>query len=112
MDRKFTDIEKKTKTTAARTGGGRVGAVNMNSSTTRQAASGGKGSTMTTPRGNSRAPAQQAPQEARQRSRTPVSKQMQNTLNTSMSSKGNRESLIGKQQNGASHAREASKGRS
>lgn len=95
MDRKFQELEKKLKapsTTAARAGPGRT--------TTAAAKTGtaAKGSTVTTPRGNSRAPVAQthSTADARQRSKTPVASKMQNSLNTSVTSKSNRESIIGK----------------
>ena len=92
MDRKFTELEKKTKTTstagarpAGRTTGSTVGA-----RTTGSVA--GKGSsTVTTPRESSRGGARQTTNtlaDARQRSKTPTSSRtMQNNLNTSVSSK-------------------------
>lgn len=92
MDRKFTELEKKSKTTggagARTTAAGRAGA---GSSTTRGtvAGKGGVNSSTTTPRGSSRAANQGSAGigDARARSKTPTAGRMQNTLNTSVTSK-------------------------
>lgn len=92
MDRKFTELEKKTKTPAASAGARPAGRTGAGSSSVRggvasKATAAGKESTAS--RGSSRAATgASSMQDARQRSKTPTASRMQNTLNTSqMSSK-------------------------
>lgn len=106
MDRKFTELEKKTKATPAARPGARTIGVAKPVAT-------GKGSTVTTPRAGSKAPALGSGTADRNRSKTPVSSKMQNTLNTSISSKtgGLGRDSIGPKAGGNSTTRGNSKSR-